>query len=296
MNDDLFRKQNYILLIRNLLIKAGEEDALIMFEESIQSETVQKTIRVWREKDALIAFAYIDDYANLRFTIAPEHASVVLEDEIVDWGVRSMQIRNLQRQENRTLDASCDSSNLKRIELFMRSGFVKEDLRSLDYSRTLITPLPFYSLPAGFVIRFVKGEEEVEALVDLHRAAFGTQEMTVEQRLAIMRTPQYLPDLDLVVESEDRRLAAFCICEMETRSDGMIVGYPDPIGTYPEYQRRGLASALISVGLQNLKERGAIRAESGTSSKNIGMQHLFEKMGFTCSAEQVWFSKMLDDM
>ena len=47
MNDDLFQKQNYILLIRNLLIKAGEEDALIMFEESIQSEAVQKTIRVW---------------------------------------------------------------------------------------------------------------------------------------------------------------------------------------------------------------------------------------------------------
>ena len=221
----------------------------------------------------------------------------VLEDEIVDWGVRSMQIRNLQRQENRTLDASCDSSNLKRIELFMPVRFCE---RRSTFIRLFTNPnnLPFRSIRCLQVLSygFVKGEEEVEALVDLHRAAFGTQEMTVEQRLAIMRTPQYLPDLDLVVESEDQRLAAFCICEMETRSDGMIVGYPDPIGTYPEYQRRGLASALISVGLQNLKERGAIRAESGTSSKNIGMQHLFEKMGFTCSAEQVWFSKMLDDM
>jgi hypothetical protein len=60
--------------------------------------------------------------------------------------------------------------------------------------------------------------------------------------------------------------------------------------------KAGEEDALISVGLRNLKERGAIRAESGISSKNIGMQHLFEKMGFTCSAEQVWFSKILDDM
>ena len=291
MNKDSLQCQNDILLMKALLIRAGEEGALIMFEESMQSEAVQKTIRVWRENNELIAFAYVDDYANLRFTITPEHICTVLENEIVDWGIRCMQIRNQQSHENQTLDASCKSNDLKRIELFMRSGFVKEELHSLDYSRSLTISLPFFPLPAGFIIRSVKGEEEAGALVDLHRAAFGTQEMTVEQRLAIMRTPQYLLDFDLVVETDDSDLAAFCICEMGTRSDGKIIGYTDPIGTHPKYQRRGLASALISVELRNLKEKGAIRAESGTSSKNIAMQRLFEKMGFTCSAEHVWFSK-----
>lgn len=77
--------------------------------------------------------------------------------------------------------------------------------------------------------------------------------------------------MDLIVESEKHKLTAFYICEMGTRSDGMKVGYPDLIGTPPQYQKRGLASALIHVELLVLKERRAIRAESGTSSKNIRM-------------------------
>jgi len=276
------------------MIRNGEEDSLISFEESMQSEEVQKTVRLWEQDDILFAFAYIDDYFNLRYTIAPDYRTEKLEDEIVDWGVHCVRERNSRSKENRTLDFSCEVADVSKIDLSRRHGFIMEEIRTLDYSRSLLTPIPLFSVPENFSIRPVLGESEVDALVDLHRAAFGTNQMTREQRLAIMRTAQYIPELDLVVEHETHRLAAFCIFEMDISTDGRKIGYPDPIGTHPDFQRQGLASALLSLGMQKLKEMSAIEAQSGTSNKNKPMQQLFVKMGFHKTMEQVWFSKRVN--
>jgi mycothiol synthase len=281
-----------ILDMKDLMLQGGKGNEGVLFEEALQSEAVRATVKTWKSNRSLIAFAYVDDYANLCFSISPGFESTEVEDEIIAWGVRCMQARNAQNHEARTLDASCSAQDDRRIQLFKRSGFLEGNQRSLDFSRSLIDPIPVYPLQGEFTIRPAAGEGEVGALVELHRAAFGTQEMTIDQRLAIMRTSQYAPELDLLVE-EDRtkRLAAFCICEIEVRPNGIRIGHPDPIGTHPEFQGHGLASALLSAGLQTMREKGAIRAESGTSSENRRMQNLFLKMGFTRTAEHLWFSK-----
>jgi ribosomal protein S18 acetylase RimI-like enzyme len=135
----------------------------------------------------------------------------------------------------------------------------------------------------------VTGENEVEALVSLHRSAFGTENMTVEERLAIMRAPNYVPELDLVVLAPNRELCAFCICRFEEGDDH--TGYTDPIGTHLCYKRMGLGKALLSAGLRSIQQRGAIIAKLGTSSENIPMQKLAERVGFVCVSENLWFSK-----
>ncbi len=279
--------------MKTLMIRMGEEDSLISFEEALQSKEVQKTIRLWEQDDVLFAFSYVDDYFNLQYVIAPDFISSALEDEIIAWGISCASDRNSRLKENHTLDFSCEGNDKRKISLFLRHGFIQEELRSLDFSRSLLTLLPVFPIPNGFLIRPVHGEGEVEELVDLHRAAFGTKNMTVEQRLAIMRTPQYIPDLDLVVEHESGKLASFCIFEMNISFDGRKIGYPDPIGTHPDFQRHGLASALLSYGTQRLKERSAVEAKSGTSSTNYSMQGLFMKMGFLQIAEHIWFSKVI---
>jgi len=133
----------------------------------------------------------------------------------------------------------------------------------------------------------VKGEHEVDDLVALHRATFGTDNMTVEERLAIMRAPQYVPELDLVTVAPNGDLSAFCICGFDEEK----VGYTDPIGTHPRYQKIGLGKAIVTAGLRALQECGATVAELGTSSINLPMQKLAERTGFVCIAESLWFSK-----
>jgi len=82
----------------------------------------------------------------------------------------------------------------------------------LQYARSLNEPISEYAFPPGFFLRHVEGEHEVESLVTLHRAAFGTENMTVEQRLAIMHAPQYERELDFVAVAPNGELSAFCIC------------------------------------------------------------------------------------
>ncbi len=198
-----------------------------------------------------------------------------------------MKKRNAKTGQNETLDASFLVENTWQIALLQRSGFVQENLRSLHYARSLNEPIPEYPLPPGFSLRCVQGEDEVENLVALHRAAFGTENMTVEERLAIMRAPQYERELDLLAIAPTGELAAFCICGIENKN----ISYTDPIGAHKNYQRLGLGKAVLCAGLQILKQRGIERAELGTSSENIVMQQLATKLGFVVISESLWFSK-----
>jgi ribosomal protein S18 acetylase RimI-like enzyme len=113
--------------------------------------------------------------------------------------------------------------------------------------------------------------------------------MTAEYRFAMMNSPQYIPEMDLVAVTSNDELAAFCVCSFDD-SDKSI-GYTDPIGIHPAYRRIGLGKALISAGLIALKKAGASTARLGTSSENIAMQKLASKLGFICIAEKLWFSK-----
>ena len=263
---------------------------IVDFDEHFQLSAFWSTGRIWRHANQVVGFAYIDDYDNLWFETLPEHALLdELEDQIIAWGVTCIKKRDAQASVQHTLDYSCNAGDSRRIQVLERHGFTRQVVRSLRYSRPLSIPIVIYPLPEDFSIRCVQGENEVESLVALHRAAFGTQHMTAEQRLAMMRTSQYIPDLDLVVVAPDGELAAFCVCGF-TDPDRKI-GYTEPLGTHSRYQRLGLAKALLSAGLTGLKEAGAQVAELGTSSENAAMQNLAAALGFACVSEKLWFSK-----
>lgn len=289
MNSVLFRDESDIQTIRDFLAHLPGGSTVIDFEEQAQLASVRQSIRLWLDGAGLVAIAWVDDYNNLVFDLHPRGDSPQLEREIVAWGLAIMRKRNAKMGETNTLDASCQAANLARIALLERSGFQRDEVRSLHYARSLEDQLPECPLPPGFDLRAARGEGEVDALVALHRAAFGTENMTVEERLAIMRAPNYVPDLDLLVTAPDGELCAFCICGID--EPGGEVGYTDPIGVHPGYQGRGLGKAVVGAGLRLLRERGVKRVEVGTSSQNQAMQRLAGSMGFGLVSESVWFSK-----
>ena len=173
----------------------------------------------------------------------------------------------------------------------MRNGFVQGSVRSLAFSRPLVEPVEIYPFPQGYTWRSVNHLDSIASLVELHQAAFGTVNMTVEYRNAMMNTPQYQQDLDLVAVAPDGSLAAFCVCGFE--DEAKLTGYTDPIGTHPDHQQKGLAKALVSSGMALLTKSGSKKVELGTSSENIPMQKLAVSLGFNLVAEKLWFSKVV---
>lgn len=166
----------------------------------------------------------------------------------------------------------------------------------MEMTRPLHEPIPTPQVPPEFTIRHVLGKEEAEALAALHRAAFGSEVMTTENRLAMMRVPEYDPTLDWVATAADGSLAAFVmgsISAEENALTGIQRGYTDPVGTHPSYQRRGLARALLLTGLQVLKQRGMTEAALSTSSQNNAMQSTAQAVGYRITGKMLLFHKQL---
>lgn len=288
MENRLLLNQSDIENMRSLLSSLPDTPTITDFEEFIQIKSVQQTTRLWMQDSTLLAFAYVDDFNNLCFEIAPNNSNQHLEQEIVDWGLVCMREKNKQNGENAPLDSSCSSSNLERINLLERMGFIQEEVRSMKFIRSLSDPIQPYPLPKGYKIKCIKGEEEVEQWVKLHRAAVGTEHMTTEYRLAMMHAPAYDRDMDWVVTASDGSLVAYCIGSID--EEDYTIGSLDPIGTHPDHQHRGLSTALIAHGLAVLRGKGLQNAQFGTSSENLPMQQLGIRSGFKLQSESVWFS------
>ena len=269
--------------------------SIIDLREALGIPTIQENTRLWVDAEGqVVSFAFVDGYNNLRFEITPQVRGREIESQIVAWGGECIRRAVRESGEAMTLDASCRDDDADRIALLERHDFVRQEMRSLRMVRPLHELIPAPQVPPGFSVRRVAGEHEVEELVALHRAAFGTENMIVEERLSMMRGPEYDPELDLLAVTTDGRFAAYCVCSIsreENARTGRNEGYTDPIATHPDFRRRGLARALLLMGLRLLKERGVDTAVLGTSSKNTAMQQAATAVGFRLQSTRLWFAK-----
>jgi len=147
-----------------------------------------------------------------------------------------------------------------RIHVLEQAGFqCQADVGENSWSKVLMrrstrTPVKRYPPPAGFTVRPLAGEAEVEAYVQLHQSVFESTNMTVDWRARTLKHAAYKRDLDIVIESPDGRLAAFCICWFdETSGDGQV----EPLGCHKDFRRSALGRVALSEGLHRLQSLGA---------------------------------------
>lgn len=134
------------------------------------------------------------------------------------------------------------------------------------------------TLPGGYTIRHVTGEADLEARVAVHRAAFHPSRMTVEKHRAVMASPTYRPELDLVAVAPDGSFAAYTIVWLDEANQ---MGIFEPVGCHPEHQRRGLASAVMIEGLHRLRALGATVAHVNSHLDDSAGAGLYRSLGFS---------------
>ena len=268
--------------------------SIVDLHEELALIQIQTQTRLWFNAKGPVGFAWVDPYNHLCFEFDPQSTDPGIESEIVDWGVSCARRAMQDRGASSTLNASCRGDDSVRMAFLKRHGFVDREIQTLHMVRSLDEPIPAPHVPPGFQIRHIVGEQEADALVALHRAAFGTEKMTVELRLAMMRVPEYDPELDLLAIAPGGRLAATCMCSIsqeENERSGRREGYTDPVATHPDFQRQGLARALLLAGFQKLRERGMDRAVLHTGSDNDAMQQTAQAVGYRVQSTKLWFAK-----
>lgn len=173
-----------------------------------------------------------------------------------------------------------------RIRDLEEAGFASQaDVGEDSWSKVLLCrpaeiPVPEYSLPAGFEIRQLAGEAEVEAYVQLHRAVFESKNMTVAWRERTLRRPEYKADLDLVAVAPGGRLAAFCVCWLDEGLAEGPDGQIEPLGVHPDLRNLGLGQAILSEGLRRLSLRGVSMVYVETDRHRNTALGLYEALGF----------------
>lgn len=270
--------------------------SVVDLREMLATSSFQAQTHLWHDEAGRLRAYAILDVPNLSFEAALGEDHLEIEEHIMRWAEQAARRFECPPDETLALDMNCRDDDPDRIALLERFGFVRQPDCGLHFVRPLNEPIAAPALPPGFTIRSVEGEHEAEAWVSLHRAAWGTEWMTVDYRHSMTRVPNYDPALDLVAVAPDGTLAAYCFCYIspeENELAGRNDGHADPMATHPAYQRQGLSRALLLEGLRRLKDRGVENARTGTSSENIAMQRTAESVGFRLESRTLWFTRTL---
>jgi ribosomal protein S18 acetylase RimI-like enzyme len=204
-----------------------------------------------------------------------------LEADILAWACAELEREAAGRGVALPFYAGARADDAMRIAAIEQAGFSRQDWGYVHLIRDLDKPIPVPVPPPGFVVRSLAGEDDVDAYVAAHRAAFGSANMTADWRRATFHAPRYVSDLDLVAIGPDGALVGFCVCWiMPSLAAGQSVAQIEPLGILPAIQRQGLGGALLAEGLLRAKALGAGQMAVNAESYNSASRRAYEAMGF----------------
>ncbi len=91
------------------------------------------------------------------------------------------------------------------------------------------------------------------------------------------QSPVYDCEHDIIVVAPDGRVAAFCVFWLDPVNK---VGLFEPVGTHPDFQRKGMGRALMLESLRRVKAQGMETAIVCADHDNAAAQRLYESVGF----------------
>jgi mycothiol synthase len=224
---------------------------------------------------------------SLWFFVHPIARGGDLATQIVTWAELRMQEVGRERQGQPKLFTWSRNSRIDRIATIEQQGF-RESRQFLFLTQALTETVPTPQVPTGFTIRAIDCERDAQAWVDLHNQSFintwNYHPLTIERYQCRLQDPDYLPELDLVAIDPDGKFASICLCVIDRTHNtfvGRQEGWVALLFTHPDFQRKGLARAMLLHGLHRFKDFGVNIAKIGVDSQNpFGARKLYESVGF----------------
>lgn len=269
--DDFWRMRAFLreVLVRNHLIQHSWHVARLEYARwhsclNCAHVGLEEVAWLWERAGQLVAFAMPDGgLGEAHFCVDPDLRTPELEEEMLT--VAEEHLAAPQPTGTRRLCVWAMADDAHRQELLVRRGYAKESWAESQWRRRLDSPLVPAPLAPGYTMRSLG--DGLELLERCYASGLGFHEgdiqVAVDNRADvtwyrnIQFAPLYRRDLDLVAVAPDGSIAAFCAIWFDdvTRS-----AYFEPVATVPAHQRRGLAKALMSEGLQRLQRMGALTA------------------------------------
>ena len=244
-----------------------------------------ENINLWfDENQQLVAWVVLQSpFWTIDYVCHPEYESH-LHREILSWAdQRAQTVKNTPYARSAWFVMVFSGQN-NRIRDLENAGFkCQSDVGEDSWSKVLMrrsshTPVKVYKpRSAGFTVRSLAGEKEVQNYVELHQSVFESKNMTIDLRMRTLQHPNYKSDLDIVVESPDKRLVAFSICSFDENS---MKGHVEPLGSHKDFRQYGLGLVALSEGLRRLQSLGAQNIFVETDNYRNTAFRLYESFDF----------------
>ena len=163
------------------------------------------------------------------------------------------------------------------IAAVQERGYERSEKYTLwDSVFTIDGEIPGPALPEGYQLRSMADEGSD---IDRRRKAFGVafnhpDPKEWPSRLSyerLQQAPNYRKDLDIYVVAPDGEYVSFCIAWWDSKNR---IASLEPVGTAPEYRRKGLAHAAVLEAMRRVAELGAERVFVGSD------QEFYLSLGF----------------
>jgi ribosomal protein S18 acetylase RimI-like enzyme len=235
---------------------------------------------VWEREGEVLAWAWVRLPDHLDLAVHPEHPE--LAAEVVDW-FREVAVAD-------DLVAYAMDTEPHIIAAFAAAGFREVDDPHVMYRYThSLATLDEPVVPDGFVVRPVRGDDDVPRRVDVHRSAFHPSRVTVDSYANVRASWPYRQDLDWVVETPDGSFGAFCLIWWDEVNR---VGELEPVGTHQDFRRLGLARSACVGAMRALRDLGATEAVvlSFDLPDKPGPRALYHSLGFVDHSRTVKYA------
>jgi ribosomal protein S18 acetylase RimI-like enzyme len=257
-----------------------------LFYSDIPLETWLSEIQLWFEDARFAGWALLSrQEQSFDVFVLPELRDSAREREILEWSLQHMStvdsVQSIWISEHDDV----------RIRWLEQNGFKRQAAFTEHFKRSLSGSLDGPALPEGFSIRSSRGEEDARLRAACSHAAFGSAKPFEEywpRTLHFMQSAVYVPEHEIFVIAPSGEVAAYCIIwtDKVTR-----LGHFEPVGTHPDFQRKGLGKCLLYEGFRRLRAEGMTEADLCTNYDNPPAIGLYESVGFQKSERLLTYRK-----
>jgi len=256
-------------------------------------------IRIWEVIDeaipikrAIVAIANPEgsrQRSDYYIQIDPAYSS--LEREMLGWIEGHFRESKKDCISREKLSIHTIEGNPTREALLIELGYEAGEISGYLRLRPMGLPIPNSDCPKGFEIRSIRGRPDYDQLASAVRVVFGHGEwFNAEAYEVLTHHSFYKQDLDLVAVTPDGTFASFCTFRIDPISR---ITSLEPMGTLPNYRRRGLAKALIYEGLKRAMKYDPSLFYIGGAANTPAANRLYDSTGFTIKyADHCWHKEI----
>jgi GNAT superfamily N-acetyltransferase len=163
-------------------------------------------------------------------------------------------------------------------DVFRAAGLHEQEFTGHEWEYELNRRSGGARIPEGFVVDSLGDDRDADytGIAECIRAAFGSERDVAATLRSIERNPMFRPELSVFVRSPDGRVAAYC---RGTVNPGNGVCGIDPVCTHPDFQRMGLARAVIQTCFARQRALGGRFSYIGSAPEPAPSTVLYRSLG-----------------